>query len=758
MARKRFLTSILVLSIIAVFFLPFYTTLYLYPAFTDHLMEDAENAAAKLANHIVHYMEEPEDGLGYENITIDVKDEVDEMFMDFGCEKVKLFAPSGEILYSTDPADIGQFNTKDYFKPIVTQGTKFTKIVTKNSKTAEGRIVSVDVVETYAPLKFGERIVGASEVYLDITEHRSQVAALVRHSSIIVFFVTTILLIAVLITLFRLNKNMIAREKAENELFLHRNQLEELVSERTAELRKTNILLQEDIKKRQLAEKALRESEQKYRGLIETASDAIFVIDSETGEIIDVNRKGYELLGRSADEIIGLHHSQLYPSEETEKYQEVFKKITSYTTPPDVSYHLLHKDGHSIPVEISTSIMDMGGKKIIQGIFRDINERLKMEEEIQKAQRLKSAGILAGGIAHDFNNLLTAILGNISLAKTFSGTGGKIYDRLAESEKATMRAKNLTQQLLTFAKGGAPITRTVDLSSFIVESAEFIVRGSNMKCEFFIAENLLPVEADLGQMNQVIHNLVINAYQSMPDGGLCTIEAKNLLIQDDDLIPVPAGQYVKISVHDNGFGISPEHVNKVFDPFFTTKAAGSGLGLSTAYSIIKKHHGLLTVDSGVGKGATFNIFLPASEKAVQTVAEDEAHTELLKGEGRILLMDDEEFVREIATELLQHLGYTVVTANEGREALALYKKSLESGEPYTAVIMDLTIPGGMGGKETIKELKKIDPDAKTIVSSGYATDTILANFKEYGFDGMVPKPYKVEELSQTLHQVITQTG
>jgi PAS domain S-box-containing protein len=721
-------------------------------------MSDAESAATKLANHIIHYMEEPENDLGYEDITIDVKDEVDEMLLDFGCEKVKIFAPSGEVIYSTDPADIGKINTNDYFKPIVTQGTKFTKIVKKNTRTAEGRMVSVDVVETYAPLQFGEKIVGASEVYLDITEHRKNVSALIRHSSITVFFITFILLIAVFITLYRLNKNMIAREQAEKELSQHKQQLEKLVNERTAELRKTNILLQEDIKQRQLTEMALRESEEKYRGLIETASDAIFVIDAETGKIIDVNRKGFELLGTSARKIIGQHHSQLYPADESPKYLKMFTKSVSHITPPDITYHLLHTDGHRIPVEISTSTMEIGGKKIIQGIFRDIHKRLKLEEEIQKAQRLKSAGVLAGGIAHDFNNLLTAILGNISLAKTFAETGGKIYERLSESEKATMRAKDLTQQLLTFAKGGAPITKTVDLSNIIVESAEFVLRGSNMKCEFSIAENLLPVEADTGQLNQVIHNLVINAYQSMPEGGLCRIEAKNLLIQDADLIQLPAGQYIKISVYDEGVGVSPEHLNKVFDPFFTTKATGSGLGLSTAYSIIKKHKGLLTVASEIGKGSAFHIFLPASNKIIPSAAEDEALPELFKGEGRVLLMDDEDFVRQIATELLQHLGYTVVTATEGKEALELYKEGLENGKPFAVVIMDLTIPGGMGGKQAIQELKKLDPDAKTIVSSGYANDMILANFKEYGFDGMVPKPYKIEELSKTLHQVITQTG
>jgi signal transduction histidine kinase/CheY-like chemotaxis protein len=452
-----------------------------------------------------------------------------------------------------------------------------------------------------------------------------------------------------------------------------------------------------------------------------------------------------------------MHHSQIHPSDETEKYTWLFKKSATYLSPPDIIYHMLHKDGSRIPVEISTSIMELEGRKIIQGIFRDLREKIKLEEEIQKAQRLESAGVLAGGMAHDFNNLLTSILGNVSLAKVFADPEGKVYERLTETEKAVMRAKNLTQQLLTFAKGGVPVTRTVDLSNTIVESAEFALRGAILKCVYQIAENLWPVEADLGQISQVIHNLVINAYHSMPNGGSCRVEAKNILNRDTASIPLPEGRYVKISVQDFGSGILPEHLNKIFDPFFTTKRSGTGLGLSTAYSIIKKHGGVLTVDSEVGKGSIFHIFLPVSDKTGPPAVEDEAQAVILKGSGKVLLIDDEEFLLEMASELLQHLGYTVETAIDGKEALDLYKKGLESGQKHTVVIMDLTIPGGMGGKETIRELKKIDPDAKTIVSSGYATDPILSNFKEYGFDAMLPKPYEVEELAKILHKVIHQS-
>ncbi len=754
MARKRFLVSILLISLIAVFSLPAYTTLYLYPAFTKHLQADAENSATQLARHLINYFQEPEKDLGYEHITKNVKDEINEMLADSGCEKVKIFAPSGEIIYSTDPADIGTVNTEDYFKTVVTQGRDFTTVVRKNQKSAEGRVVTVDVIETYVPLKFRGRIAGASEVYFDITRHRKNIEGLIRHSSAIVILVTSILLILVFVTLYRLNNNMIAREQAEQELSQHRDQLERLVNERTAALRAANIQLQEDIEQQQLTDKALRESEAKYRGLIESASDAIFVIDYENGKIIDVNRKGLELLGRTTDEIIGMHYSQLHPQDEADKYVWLFRKFASHLTLPDIAYHVLHKDGDRIPVEISTSIMDLEGRKIIQGIFRDIRERLKIEEEMQKAERLESVGVMAGGLAHDFNNLLTSILGNISLAKAFAGPDNKVFARLTESEKAIMRAKDLTQQLLTFAKGVNPITKTVDLSSVLVESAGLVLGGANLQCEFSIPENLWPVEADLGQINQVIHNLVLNAFQGMPEGGVCRLEAENILVREGDSIPLPDGRYVKISVHDNGSGISPEHLKKIFDPFFTTKKSGTGLGLPTAYSIIKKHGGLLQVDSEVGRGSVFHIFLPFSGKTLFAATPEKTRSRPVTGRNRVLLMDDDETVRQMAAELLPHLGYEVETAKEGKEVLELYKKGLEQDQKFAAVIVDLTIPDGMGGKDTMVELKKLDPDVIAIVSSGYDTDPILANFAAYGFAAVLPKPYTAEKLDATLAGVL----
>jgi CheY-like chemotaxis protein len=371
-----------------------------------------------------------------------------------------------------------------------------------------------------------------------------------------------------------------------------------------------------------------------------------------------------------------------------------------------------------------------------------------MEQELIKAQKLESVGVFAGGIAHDFNNLLQAIIGNISLAKMYTNPQDKAYERLEKTEKASMLAKNLTQQLLTFSKGGEPIKTIVDLREILEEAVSFSLRGSNIKCRFQLAKDLLPVEVDQGQLGQVAQNLAINAGQAMPEGGVLTIKAKNVTITASALTPLPMGKYVKITFTDQGGGISKEHLTKIFDPYFSSKDTGSGLGLAITYSIINNHGGLITADSAPGQGATFTIHLPAARQTALEPKKIAAPPTAPK--GRFLLLDDEEIVRDVLREMLVVLGCEADEATDGRECIALYKKALKEGRPYHGVIMDLTIPGGMGGQETLVKLHQLDPQVKAIVSSGYANDPIMANYQEYGFCGVVPKPYKVEDLGKAL--------
>ncbi len=381
----------------------------------------------------------------------------------------------------------------------------------------------------------------------------------------------------------------------------------------------------------------------------------------------------------------------------------------------------------------------------------EIAERKKMQSELLRVQKLESLGVLAGGIAHDFNNLLTAILGNTSIAKRRIEPGNDAYERLLEAEKASLRARELTRQLLTFAKGGAPIKRTASITELIKESARFSLRGSKAKCEFSLPEEVWPVEADEAQMSRVINNLIINADQAMPDGGTIHIKAENAVVGSGSGLPIESGMYVKISIRDEGHGIPEELAEKIFDPYFTTKPTGTGLGLSIAYSIVKNHNGFITLESGPGKGTTFYIYLPASREKVMM---QETKAAAVSGKGRVLVMDDEHIVRLAAGFMLRDLGYEAEFAKDGQEAVDLYRKSRELNRPFDTVIIDLTIPGGMGGKETIKMLKQINPGIKAIVSSGYSDDPIMSEYGSYGFQGVVEKPYTIEELGQTLHRVI----
>ena len=485
--------------------------------------------------------------------------------------------------------------------------------------------------------------------------------------------------------------------------------------------------------------------------IIKSINDALIIVDSD-GMIETVNKATLDLLGFAEKELIGYPVDKIFTTEiplKGEKLEELIKKgkLRNYET------EYKAKDGEKIPVLFSVSVMkDKDGKVIrIVSTAKDITERKKMEENLLMAQKLESVGILAGGIAHDFNNLMTGILGNISLAKIYTKPGDEIFNMLTAAENACLQARNLTQQLLTFSRGGMPVKKVTSITELLKDSARFALTGSDVQCEFSILDDVWPVKIDTGQMSQVINNLIINAKQAMTKGGTIKVRAENVIIDTGQGLPLKEGKYIKISVEDEGSGIPKEHLKKIFDPYFSTKENGSGLGLAVTYSIIEKHGGYITAESELGIGTAFFIYLPASQKQIpqKKVAEEGP----LVGTGKILLMDDEEIVRNVAGEMLKHLGYAVEFAGDGAEAIELYKKARESDKPFDAVIMDLTVPGGMGGKEAINKLLEIDPHVKVIVSSGYSNDPVLAEFRKYGFTGMVTKPYNIEELSKILDRV-----
>jgi CheY-like chemotaxis protein/two-component sensor histidine kinase len=384
-----------------------------------------------------------------------------------------------------------------------------------------------------------------------------------------------------------------------------------------------------------------------------------------------------------------------------------------------------------------------------------VTEKKKREEEQLKIKKLESVGVLAGGIAHDFNNILAAILGNINLAGFHIEKDHKSHRLLKEAEKASMRARDLTQQLLTFSKGGDPVRETASITQVIIDSADFVLHGSNVKCRYAIPEDLWLVDIDTGQMSQVIQNIAINARHAMPEGGEITISCENIAdIAKETGLSLPGEKYIKIAIADHGGGIPEKYLDKIFDPYFSTKQEGSGLGLAITHSIVNKHDGHISVRSKSGEGTTFSIYLPASAGQKSRDVKGEAQEPEKTVRGTVLIMDDEEMIRDLTKEMLSHFGHEVLLAKDGREAIEIFKEHHHSDNPVDVIIMDLTIPGGMGGKDAIKEILKIDPDAKAIVSSGYSNDPVMANYQQHGFKASIGKPFEMAQLKEIINSVL----
>ncbi|MDR3631774.1 MAG: PAS domain S-box protein [Desulfocapsaceae bacterium] len=506
-----------------------------------------------------------------------------------------------------------------------------------------------------------------------------------------------------------------------------------------------------DITDRKKAEDALRESNDTFRLTFDFSPDSVNINRLVDGLYVDINEGFTRTTGYTREDVLGRSSLDLNIWHNPADRRLLTDGLLQKGFYENLESQFKKKNGELITGLMSARIITLKGVKHIISITRDITEHKTHEKERLKLEKLESLGILAGGIAHDFNNILTGIMGNISFAKVFLDTAHKSYKPLDEAERAAVRAEELAHQLLTFARGGKPIKKMVSPRHLVNEALSFVLHGSNVKGIAEIPDNIHALEVDAGQISQVFQNIIINAAQAMPGGGILAVTAANEEIAENNTFALPPGPYIRLSFTDQGSGISEENLKKIFDPYFTTKSAGIGLGLSSVHSIISRHGGHISVESTPGRGTIFTLRLPSTGASYTAHQTENAVQEscLLRG-GSVLVMDDDQMIRDVASSMLVHLGYSVTTCASGEEAVEVYRSAQEAGHPFLMGIMDLTIPGGLGGKEAAQQILSFAPKACLVVSSGYSNDPIISNFKEYGFCGAIAKPYNIGQFKEIL--------
>jgi PAS domain S-box-containing protein len=514
------------------------------------------------------------------------------------------------------------------------------------------------------------------------------------------------------------------------------------------------VAVETDITQLRRTQEQLAQERERLAITLHSIGDGVIATDS-AGRVVLMNPVAERLTGWSEAEASGRPLAEVFdvvgPMTGEPPQDPVARVLeTGGVAKPTNSAFLISRDGSRyVLAHTAAPIRDSSG--MVTGtvfVFQDVTLRHRLEAEAEKANKLESLGVLAGGIAHDFNNLLVGILGNVLLARLDADEASEQYEVLEEAGQAAVRAKSLTQQLLTFAKGGDPLRKEQPLGPVIMEATRFALRGSrNVQASYDLATDLWPAAVDAGQLAQVMHNLVLNATQAMPTGGTITVSAKNRLLSEDSPLPLPAGRYVEVVVRDTGTGIAPGNLRRVFDPYFTTKAGGSGLGLAVCYGIVSKHDGYIGVESEPGQGATFTFYLPAS---AGEVAEPQSAPLHAGSKGRVLVMDDEDIVLRVAKRTLAKLGYQADVAADGLAAIELYRQAMQEGNPYDVVILDLVVPSGFGGMETLRRLRQEDAGVRAIVCSGYSDDPAMSQFAHFGFAASLGKPACLEEIQAAI--------
>ena len=488
---------------------------------------------------------------------------------------------------------------------------------------------------------------------------------------------------------------------------------------------------------------ALAESEARFRDVFDTVGDGIIVADVFNRKLVMANSAICNLLGYSPREMLALGVNDIHPKDRVEAVVQIFEAMVRGEEDHAMEVPMLHRNGSVVFADVSARRTVISNKRCVVGVFRDATERRQREEEQLQVQKLESIRRLAAGIAHDFNNLLTGLIGNISLAQLQLDKEQQAWELLDEAQRAATRGTALTRQLLTFAKGGAPVRTHTNIVQVVRDSSNLATSGSNVQCQFDLPSEDCAVTGDEGQLAQVFQNLVRNAVEAMPGGGTVRVQ---LSCQKSK-----RGDEICIEVADHGPGIAPEKIEKIFTPFFTTKDKGSGLGLAVAFSIVQNHGGRIQVSSKPGAGTVFCVSLPAA-KGRKPLPSPLQSSQL--GSGRVLVMDDDAMVVRIAERTLKNAGYQTHGTPNGGAAVEAYRTALHQGQRFDVVILDLTVPGGMGGREAAEQILAIDPRARLMVSSGYSEDSLMSEFRSHGFWAVLPKPYNAKQLCEAVQAVL----
>ncbi len=725
--------------------------------------EEAERTASYLKNLII----KDEAELTKNSFSKKIIRHIEIIKQDFLLEKLKIFSKQGEIIFSTAPEDIGKKNKHDYFYNIVAKGNVYTKLVNKDTQTLEGRIVTADVAEIYVPMLSSGSFIGAFEIYYDITHRKNELDNLLVRIRLVLFGIALVFMFIVLLILFKASENILERRQAELSLQKAHDSLENIIKERTADLKQSNKKLLNEINERRQIGTSLIESEERFRSISDCAQDAIIMMNHR-GEITYWNKSAENIFQYKSHEVLNKDlHALLVPQKYHGPFNKGFGKFLTtgkgYAIGKVLDLMAKRKNGQKFPVELSLSSVKIKGLWNAIGIIRDISakkkeekDKKKLESQLVQAQKMQAIGVLAGGIAHDFNNILFPVLGNTEMLIMDVPEDSPFKDRLKEIYTAALRAKDLVKQILTFSRQESQELMLMKMQPIIKEALKLIrsTIPSTIEIKQDISADCGVIKADPTQIHQILMNLTTNAFHAMEEtGGELKVNLKQINVDQVDIITpdMKPGIYVCLTVADTGTGMDKELTQKIFDPFFTTKEKGksTGMGLSVVHGIVKGLGGIVKVYSEPGIGSKFKVYLPLEKNSSeeQTLQPKEP---IQGGTEQILIVDDEKPIITMEKEMLEHLGYKITSHTSSLEAFEVFRANPDK---FDLIITDMAMPF-MPGDKLAAELIKIRPDISILLCTGFSKTMSEEKAASLGIKGFLIKPIVMKDLAGKVRQVL----